>query len=67
MRDVIANDEVKKPQAEAIIAEIRERWDTWDLKEILCYNLIHSTLVSWLHILLVTVALIQRKQFRHST
>ena len=33
IRDVIDNDEVKKPHAQAIIAEIRERWDTWDLKD----------------------------------
>ena len=33
MRDVIVKGEVKKPHAQAIIAEIRERWDTWDQKD----------------------------------
>jgi hypothetical protein len=33
MRDIIANDQIEKPHAKRIIADIRERWDTWDLKD----------------------------------
>ena len=33
MRDVIAEDDIASPHAQQLIAEIRKKWDMWDLQD----------------------------------